>query len=108
MIHRFWVSNYRSIREQVVLDLRIPGTAPDLPIFRSSAVKSDVRLPTVAVLMGPNGSGKTTLLRALTATARIASYAASSGQSNRLDAAPFAAQKTLNEPTRFGLEIEAD
>ena len=108
MIHRFWVSNYRSIREQVVLDLRIPGTAPDLPIFRSSAVKSDVRLPTVAVLMGPNGSGKTTLLRALTATARIASYVPPPEESNWLDAAPFATQQSLNEPTRFGLEIEAD
>ena len=89
MIHRFWVSNYRSIREQVVLDLRIPGTAPDQPRFRRSTVKPGVRLPTVAVLMGPNGSGKTTLLRALAATARIASYAPPSGENNYLDATPL-------------------
>ena len=108
MIHRFWVSNYRSIREQVVLDLRIPGTAPDQPRFRRSTVKPGVRLPTVAVLMGPNGSGKTTLLRALAATARIASYAPPSGENNYLDATPFATQQSLNEPTRFGLEVEAD
>ena len=65
MIHTFSVSNYGSIRESVTLDLRIPGTAPDLACFRRSAARPDVRLPTVAVLMGPNGSGKTTLLRAL-------------------------------------------
>ena len=92
----------------MVLDLRIPGTAPDLPRFRRSVAKPDVRLPTVAVLLGPNGSGKTTLLRALTATARIASYAPPSGENNYLDATPFATQECLNEPTRFSLEIEAD
>jgi len=108
MIHRFSVSNYHSIREEVVLDLRIPGTAPDLPRFRRSVAKPDVRLPTVAVLMGHNGSGKTTLLRALAATARIASYATPSEENNWLDAAPFATEGTLEQPTRFALEIEAD
>ena len=108
MIHRFSVSNYGSIREEVVLDLRIPGTAPDLPRFRRSVARPEVRLPTVAVLMGPNGSGKTTLLKALAATARIASYATPSGENNWLDASPFATARTLDEPTRFALEIEAD
>ena len=73
MIHRISVSNYHSVREEVVLDLRIPGTAPDLPCFRRSAARPDVRLPAVVVLMGPNGSGKTTLLRALVSAAEIAS-----------------------------------
>ena len=61
MIHSFSVTNYHSIREEVVLDLRIPKTAPDLPRFRQSQVKPDIRLPSVAVLMGPNGSGKNNL-----------------------------------------------
>ena len=108
MIHQFSVSNYRSVREEVVLDLRIPGTAPDLPRFRHSKARPDVRLPTVAVLMGPNGSGKTTLLKALIATARIAACPPPSDENNWLDASPFATQQTLNEPTRFRLEIEAD
>ena len=82
MIVSFSVENYHSIREEVVLDLRIPGTAPDLPRFRRSEAKPDIRLPSVVVLIGPNGSGKTTLLSALNATARIASSALPTEENN--------------------------
>ena len=109
MIHTFSVSNYQSIREEAVLDLRVPGTAPDLPRFRQSAAKPDVRLPSVAVFMGPNGSGKTTLLGALIQIARIAFSASPSENNNPLEALrPFASSKTMGEPTRFRLEVEAD
>ena len=109
MIHTFSVSNYQSIREEVVLDLRIPGTAPDLPRFRQSAAKPDVRLPSVVVLMGPNGSGKTTLLRALMEIARITSSASPAEKNNPIEAfLPFASAKTMGEPTRFCVEVEAD
>ena len=109
MIHTFTVSNYQSIREEVVLDLRIPGTAPDLPRFRQSAAKPDVRLPSVVVLMGPNGSGKTTLLRALMEIARITSSASPAEKNNPIEAfLPFASAKTMGEPTRFCVEVEAD
>ena len=109
MIHTFSVSNYRSIREEVVLDLRIPGTAPGLPRFRRSEAKPDVRLPFVVVLMGPNGSGKTNLLGALTQIAQIASSASPAEQNNPIEAFfPFASSKTVGEPTRFCVEVEAD
>ena len=109
MIHTFSVSNYHSIREEAVLDLRVPGTAPDLPRFRQSAAKPDVRLPSVAVLMGPNGSGKTNLLRALTQIAQIAFRASPAGKTNPIEAFfPFASSKTMGEPTRFCVEVEAD
>ena len=109
MIHTFSVSNYQSIREEVVLDLRIPGTAPDLPRFRQSAARPGVRLPSVVVLMGPNGSGKSTLLRALIEVAMIASSASPAEQYNPIKALrPFASTKTMGEPTRFCSEIEAD
>ena len=109
MIHRFSVSNYHSIREEAVLDLRVPGTAPDLPRFRQSAARPDVRLPSVVVLMGPNGSGKTTLLKALVEIARIAFSASPAEKNNPLEALlPFASSKTLGEPTRFCVEVEAD
>ena len=108
MIHTFSVSNYRSIREEAVLDLRVPGTAPDLPRFRRSAAKPDVRLPSVVVLMGPNGSGKTTLLRALTETAEIVFSASPAEKNNPIEALlPFASSKTVGGATRLCLELEA-
>ena len=108
MIHTFSVTNYQSIREEAVLDLRVPGTAPDLPRFRRSAAKPDVRLPSVAVFMGPNGSGKTTLLGALIQIAQIASYASPAEKTNPIEVLlPFASTKTVGEPTRFCVEVEA-
>ena len=103
MIHVFSVSNYRSIRETVTLDLRIPGTAPELARFRQSAANPDVRLPTVAVLVGPNGSGKTTLLRALVDLGRIVASPAET-----VHLLPFLSDQTRWEPTVFSLEGEAD
>ena len=109
MIHTFSVSNYQSIHEEVVLDLRIPGTAPDLPRFRHSVARPDIRLPSVVVLMGPNGSGKSTLLKALIQITRIASSASPAAQHNPIKMfLPFASTKTRGEPTRFVLEVEVD
>ena len=109
MIHTFSVSNYHSVREEVVLDLRIPSTSPDLPRFRHSAVRPDVRLPTVAVLVGPNGAGKTMLLRALTVMAHGASTVSASADKAVIGAlVPFWSTENRAEPIRFRLEIEAD
>ncbi len=105
MIHRFSVSNYGSIREEVALDLRIPGTAPDLACFRRSAAKPDVRLPSVAVLLGPNGSGKTTLLRALVDVIRIATTVS---HKVPIPMVPFLSKQTQWDPTQFCLEGEWD
>ncbi len=107
MIHKFSISNFHSVREEVVLDLRIPGTAPDLPRFRQSKAKPDIRLPSVVVLIGPNGSGKTTLLSALVATATIASSASPTERTSPIKSfLPFLAKETRNEPTRFFMEFE--
>ncbi len=62
-----------------------------------------VRLPAVAVIMGPNGSGKTTLLRALVDLGRIVS-----SPTDRVPLPPFQAENTRREPTRFLLEGEDD
>ena len=107
MIHEFAVSNYFSIYEETIFDLRIPGTAPDLPRFRRSKAKPDVRLPAVAVIMGPNGSGKTTLLRALVDVMRIASEPSLS-TAPISEILPFLSKKAQNEPTSFRLEFDAD
>ena len=75
MIHTFSISNFYSVHDEVVLDLRIPGTAPNRPEFRRSRATPDIRLPSVVLLIGPNGSGKSTLLSALGATTYIAAHA---------------------------------
>ena len=108
MIHKFSVSNYHSIREEVVLDLRIPGTAPALSCFRRSAVRPDIRLPAVAVLMGPNGSGKTTLLRALVTVAEIVSSVPLAGNNPIKAVLPFLSESAKGEPTLFCVEFETD
>ena len=109
MVHEFAVSNYLSIYEEAILDLRIPGTAPDLPRFRPCQAKPDIRLPTVAVIMGPNGSGKTTLLQALLDLTHIAfgpDLSASQVAINNV--LPFLSNKAASEPTKFRLEFDAD
>ena len=109
MIHKFSISNFHSVREEVVLDLRIPGTAPDLPRFRQSKAKPDIRLPSVVVLIGPNGSGKTTLLSALIATAFAAASVPPTEKTSPIKTfLPFFSEETRNEPTRFCMEFEAD
>ena len=108
MIHRFSVSNYHSVREEVVIDLRIPGTAPALPGLRHSAATPGVRLPAVVVLMGPNGSGKTTLLRALVSAADIASSAPLAKNNPLSLVTPFLSGGYAAEPTRIWVEFEAD
>ena len=108
MIHSFSVSNYHSIREETVLDLRIPKTAPALPRFRQSAVRPDIKLPSVVVLMGPNGSGKTTLLRALITAIHIACTPWLTRATPLGTFTPFFSETLRNEPTRFCIEFEAD
>ena len=108
MIHRFSVTNYHSVREEAVLDLRIPGTAPDLPCFRRSTAKPDIRLPTVVVLMGPNGSGKTTLLRALVDTAMAMLAAPLTGRATVGAMFPFLSEQGRRAPTRVCVEFEVD
>ena len=112
MIHRISVSNYFSIRDEAVLDLRIPKTAPNLPRFRQSRARPDVRLPSVAVLMGPNGSGKTKLLSALHDVAAFAVHSfhsAPRSDDTRLNAfQPFRATRPSRDPTRIRVDLEAD
>ena len=107
MIHRFCVSNYRSIREKVELDLRIPKTTPDLPRFRRSPADPDIRLPTVAVLIGHNGSGKTTLLRAIDAAVYFMWDSISSSGETIPHFSGFQSQEYRSEPTHIEIDFDA-
>ena len=110
MIHRFYVRNYRSIREGVELDFRIPGTTPDHPRFRSGAAASGLRLPTTVVLIGPNGSGKTTVLRAMTDTMSFMaqSFGYRPGEGILGFFVAFMSQESRREPTRVEMEFDAE
>ena len=108
MIHVFRISNFQSIRENVELDFRIPGTTPEMPCFRRSLSCPDTRLPAVVALIGPNGSGKTALLRAMTATARFAAYSYGSSPSGGIpEFVPFLSPGTRAAPTRVEVEFDA-
>lgn len=105
MIHYFRVNNFQSIREEVELDLRIPGTTPAKPCFRESVSRPDVRLPSVVALVGPNGSGKTALLRAMLETIRFA--ANSYDHPSILGFVPFLSPKTKAAPTQVEVHFDA-
>lgn len=108
MIHRFSVSNFRSIRDSVVLDFRIPRTTPSESCFRQSRSKPRTRLPTVVVLVGPNGSGKTALLRALAETVRFVAHSYDQSPTGYFaDFIPFLSPETRVAPTRVEVEFDA-
>ena len=107
MLHRISVSNYRSIRNQVSLDFRVPGTTPDKPWLRLPTARADLRVPAVIALIGPNGSGKSGWLRALTDTIHFAvnSYGNQPGAIAGFFA--FASEEALAKPTRIEVEFDA-
>ncbi len=66
MIHRLEVSNFYSLREPLVIDLRVPANVPDT-LGRFAQIWRDAgeRAPKVIALFGPNASGKSNVLRSL-------------------------------------------
>ena len=107
MLHWIKVSNYRSIRDEITLDFRVPGTTPERPWLRRPTALPDLRVPTVIALIGPNGSGKSACLRALADTIRFAarSYGYEPGPIGAFSA--FASQEALRKPTRVEVEFDA-
>ena len=107
MIHSIKVNNYQSIRDQVTLDFRVPGTTPERPWLRRPTMRPDLRIPTVIALIGPNGSGKSAWLRTLADTVHFAvnSYGYSPGPIPQFPA--FASDEALTTPTRIELEFDA-
>lgn len=108
MIHEIRIENFGSIRDEIVLDLRIPKTAPDLPRYRQAPTDPNIRLPTVVALFGPNGAGKTTILRAMTATAQfIANSFLNEPNANINFFAPFRHSNMIAEPIKVTMDLDA-
>ena len=107
MIHWIRVSNYRSIRDEVTLDFRVPGTTPERPWLRRPTSLPDLRVPTVITLIGPNGSGKSACLRALTDTIRFAAQSYGYGPGPIGAFVAFASEETLRKPTRVEVGFDA-
>ena len=107
MLHWISVSNYQSIRNEITLDFRVPGTTPENAWLRCPTQQPGVRVPTVIALIGPNGSGKTAWLRALADTIRFAAYSYGNppGYINHFPA--FVSNEALEKPTRIEVEFDA-
>lgn len=105
MIHRFLISNFKSIRDPLELDLRVPGTTPSLRRFRASQSRPETRLPTVLAFVGPNGSGKTTILNALSSAARFAAF---SDDFSTCEFRPFLAKESLARRICFQIDLDAN
>ena len=109
MLHRFYVSNFSSIREYAELNFRIPRTTPDLSRFRKSHARPGVRLPCVVVLYGPNASGKSAVLRAIESTFEFITNSFANPPGKGLTKFPaFNFREKLIEPTRIEVEFETE
>ena len=109
MIHRFYVKNYMSIRDGVLLDFRIPRTTPKLDRFRESRSSPGVQLPTVILFVGPNGSGKTTVLKAIEDTAHFVAHSFTNNQEGQIvEFSPFNSTDQRYSPTRIEVDFDFD
>lgn len=107
MIHRFRINNFQSVREDVELDFRIPGTTPEMPCFRTSRSRPDHRLPSVVALVGANGSGKSVVLNAMVDMFRFMAYSYDDRSNNIPGFLPFLSSETVCAPTRVEVDLDA-
>jgi len=65
MLIEFKVSNYRSIKDEVVLSLQSTSAQNDLPLSTFQIGKSGINLAKTTAIYGANGSGKSNIWNAL-------------------------------------------
>jgi hypothetical protein len=108
VIYRLEISNFFSIRQPQVIDLRIgKGVPDDSGRFDPLFPNSEERAARVAAFFGPNASGKSTVLKAL---AFIAWFARDSFQLQpnvTLPCERFNDTEALNEPIRLAIEFSS-
>ncbi|MCB9232527.1 MAG: ATP-binding protein [Bacteroidia bacterium] len=105
MIIEFKVSNFRSIREEVVLSMVAePSKSKEMNFWEQPLSNSDpVRLLKIAAIYGPNAAGKSNLLRAMYNLGRMLGYPSRAGE-DILEYDPFLFDpETRTAPTTFDL-----
>ena len=108
MLHEIKVSNFYSIRDEVILDLRASAYAPESSRLRISPSRNDIRLPTMVSIYGPNASGKSTILRSVISAIQFACNSFDwPVDSDILNFQPFMAEGMMSEPTQIIVEFDA-
>jgi AAA15 family ATPase/GTPase len=112
MIIEFKIKNYRSIRDEISLNMEASGTKSKSEHVAEITTKAGkkYRLLKTAVIYGPNASGKSNIIRAFWAFKNLI------GTSSRNDindlihlAEPFQLDpKTIDQPTEFYLKFIGD
>ena len=108
MIRKISIENFYSIKDKQVLDLAVPGNAPDLPVFGIEKEISDTRIPKVVSIFGANASGKTTVLRALGFLKWFLTESFNQTPTNNLPLLPFAHIKGQHGISRFEVEFDGN
>jgi predicted ATPase len=105
MLYRLEIENFYSIRDQQVLDLRMPKNVSDFPErFAPIFPRSADRVAKAVALFGPNGSGKSTVLKAL---AFVSWFVGQSFQHKGpgLPCERFNDEESANRPIRLAIEL---
>jgi hypothetical protein len=108
MLHEIRIENFYSIRDEQIIDLRVPENAPKLARFREARSRKDTRLPTVVALFGPNASGKSTVLRAISSAVNFAVSSFDLGVEAPIPYfQPFMHVSCQCKPTKIEIEFDA-
>ena len=107
MIYRLEIKNFRSIRDEKIIDLTVSKKVPDEP-GRFDAIHdgSEVRAPRIVAIFGPNASGKTNILRAITFLKWFVESSFHSSADLRLPFTKFATSKSIDSPTRLSVTFD--
>ena len=102
MLTRFRVKNYKSIRDEIILDMRAVAISEHKKQVVS--VKNDDKFLPVAVFYGPNGSGKSNVLEALRALCHYVTkpvLAVRGEEMRSIPITPFLSEEFRELPTEF-------
>ncbi len=109
MIIEFKIKNYRSIKEEISLNMEASGAKTKSDHVAEITTKSGkkFRLLKTAVIFGPNASGKSNIIRAFWAFRHLITTSSKNDANDQIpDAEPFELDAlTSDQPTEFALNF---